>query len=160
MSPVMGLESKYLISPDGKIFSITRNRYIKSFTNRFGYEMVYLYPQNGEKRKAIFLHKLLAINFISNPKNLPVVDHIDGDKSNNSLENLEWVTSRENQLRAINIGLKRVFRGTEQGNAKLDEKQILYIRSSNKKQRDLAKELGVAQSTIWAAKNRRTWVHV
>lgn len=74
-----------------------------------GYEMVRLH-ENGKKRiKGI--HRLLAEKFIPNPKNLPQVNHIDGNPANNDLLNLEWCTSRENQRHAYKIAL-RVARST------------------------------------------------
>jgi hypothetical protein len=54
------------------------------------------------------MHRLIAETFTENPQNLPQVNHIDGNKQNNALENLEWVSSSENQIHAIAIGLKEI----------------------------------------------------
>lgn len=84
----------YLISKDGKVFSIKSNKYIRCLDTGRGYKHYILFV-NG-KRKAYFRHKLLAITFISNPDNKPEVDHINGVPGDDRLENLRWVTRKEN----------------------------------------------------------------
>ena len=59
---------------------------------------------NG-KHKLVTIHRLVAIHFISNPDNKPQVNHIDGDKTNNNIINLEWVTAQENNIHARKTGL-------------------------------------------------------
>lgn len=59
----------------------------------------------SEKKKYVNVHRLIASCFIPNPQNLPEVNHIDGNKLNNQVENLEWVTTRQNQLHAIAMGV-------------------------------------------------------
>jgi hypothetical protein len=61
-----------------------------------GYIRVYLYKDG--KRKCYSVHRLVAITFIPNPLNLPMINHIDENKSNNSVDNLEWCTNRYNQI--------------------------------------------------------------
>lgn len=69
-----------------------------------GYYLVTLISDTGVRRNW-FIHRLLAINFIPNPDNKPVVNHKDADKTNNRLENLEWVTQKENARHAADLGL-------------------------------------------------------
>ena len=57
-------------------------------------------------RKTVKVHRLIAIAFIPNPNNLPEVNHIDGNKTNNNVENLEWVTHSENEKHAYRIGIQ------------------------------------------------------
>lgn len=68
-----------------------------------GYYLVTLV--NNGVRKNQYIHRLLAQNFIPNSLNKPQVNHIDGNKQNNALSNLEWVTAKENSRHAVDIGL-------------------------------------------------------
>lgn len=68
-----------------------------------GYYLVTLC--NNGLRKNQFIHRLLALHFVPNPENKPQVNHIDGNKQNNALTNLEWVTSKENSIHAVKMGL-------------------------------------------------------
>ena len=63
--------------------------------------------QNGKKAKNFFIHRLMAETFIPNPENKPQINHIDGNKLNNSIDNLEWVTCAENAQHAIRTGLDK-----------------------------------------------------
>ena len=85
--------SDYLIFEDGEIFSLLSNKLIKRSLTR-GYYQVGLYKNNVEKK--LYLHRLIALTFIPNPENKPVVDHIDENKLNNNISNLRWVTHSEN----------------------------------------------------------------
>ena len=69
---------------------------IKQRTNKGGYKAVNLYL-NG-KMKTYKVHRLVALTFIANPDNKPCVDHIDGNRTNNNVNNLRWVTNSENQM--------------------------------------------------------------
>lgn len=116
-SPIQNYENLYIISEDGKVFSLDRNIigsdeiiYPKkgkelsiSVNKQTSYLQVDLW-KNG-KGKRFYIHRLLAITFITNPYNKPEVNHIDGNKQNNCLENLEWVTSSENSIHALETKL-------------------------------------------------------
>jgi len=87
-----GLNNNYFISKNG-IVKNKRNRILKP-SNELGY-LRFRFSLKG-KVKRIYLHRIIAEMFISNPENKSQVNHIDGDKLNNSINNLEWVTPREN----------------------------------------------------------------
>lgn len=101
--PVSGYENLYEVSNKGRVRGILRGTMLKPFVSKFGYEIVSL-SKDG-KAKKFQVHRLVATEFVSNPDELPVVDHIDGDKRNNSSDNLEWCTAQENTRRAFDNGL-------------------------------------------------------
>lgn len=90
------------------------------------------YPMAGltfkGKKKNIKIHRLVAQSFIPNPRNKPQVNHIDGNKLNNIVTNLEWVDNKENMAHATSLGLKRKNRGLESKNMKLCLEDIIKIR--------------------------------
>lgn len=102
-----GYEGIYQVSRTGKIRRIykdgeIKSEYLKPFKNK-GYDIAPLYANH--KRKNKFVHRIVAETFIPNPNNYPVVNHIDGDKCNNCVENLEWCTQKHNINEAIRLGL-------------------------------------------------------
>lgn len=97
---------KYAISKQGNILSFWSKhpKLLKHVLDRgVGYYLVTLVNTVG--RHNMFIHRALATVFISNPLNKPQVNHIDGNKQNNRLENLEWVTAKENSIHAVRLGL-------------------------------------------------------
>jgi HNH endonuclease/NUMOD4 motif len=113
--PVAGYEAFYEVSDSGEVHGIKRKvsttkgprtiaeRKMATRVNNCGYTDIRL--SSGGKTKTTFLHILLAKAFIPNPENKPEVNHKDGNKANNALSNLEWVTHSENMFHANKIGL-------------------------------------------------------
>ena len=97
------IQKAYLITSDGKIINKTTNKEKKTFISNNGYKRVTLWF-NG-KQKKMSVHRLVAMAFIPNPDNLPQVNHIDGNKQNNSVENLEWCNQRHNTKEAYKLKL-------------------------------------------------------
>lgn len=93
MKDIPGYEGKYAITEDGKVWSYKNNIFLSQFLKK-GYYYVNLCGTKG--RKAESLHRLLALTYIPNPENLPVVDHIDRNRTNNSLSNLRWASLETN----------------------------------------------------------------
>ena len=91
---IIGYEGIYKIYEDGRVWSNYYNKFMKACPNNYGYYIIGLYKD--KKRKMFQLHRLLGLNFIPNPNNLPEVDHIDRNNQNNDLSNLRWVTKEEN----------------------------------------------------------------
>lgn len=107
---IKGFE-KYTIDQDGVIFSKTTGRRMKCLKHTAGYCRVALLDANG-KSKFKYVHRLVAETYILNPDNKPQVNHIDGNRSNHKLTNLEWVTQSENDLHSYkNLNRKPSFLG-------------------------------------------------
>lgn len=115
---IKGYDPKYQVSSQGRVRIkentalrvnggklrpyVQKEKIIKQSDNGSGYLKVGLSDMNGN-RKNIYVHRLVAAEFLSNPKQLPQVNHIDGDTYNNSLSNLEWIDRSGNMLHAINV---------------------------------------------------------
>lgn len=97
----------YACDEDGNIYSLKWNkiRKLKLCSNRDGYLYV-CFHING-KRKSPYVHRLIAMTFIDNPDNKPQVNHINGIKTDNSVDNLEWNTIKENSNHAHKNGLHK-----------------------------------------------------
>lgn len=102
---VVNYEGYYKISNMGRVKSLLgRNeRLMKTHISRNGYVKLDL-SKIGQTKK-VYVHRLVAQAFIDNPDDKPVVNHINSDKQDNRLSNLEWVTQKENILHAIALGL-------------------------------------------------------
>jgi hypothetical protein len=100
---IKGFEGFYSINRKGEILSHYQNKIIKVSINRKGYYRIGLRKQGT--RKYFTVHRLVALTFINNPDNKPEVNHIDCNKLNNNVENLEWVYPSENMQHAKRHGL-------------------------------------------------------
>lgn len=121
--------------------------------------------QNKGIKKHKKVHRLVAENFIPNPDNKPIVNHKDGNKLNNAVENLEWVTASENSQHAVDNGLRKYnsISGELGGLAKISNEQVIIIRdrySLGETSRKLGQEFGVDKSTILKIVNRKTFKNV
>lgn len=96
--------SNYEISSKGSIKSKLKNRIMKTWKNNSGYSQISLVDDRGITVKWL-VHRLVATAFLPNPINLPYVNHKDGNKQNNEVDNLEWCTCSENILHARKTGL-------------------------------------------------------
>lgn len=109
------------------------------------------------------IHRLMAETFLPNPENKPQVNHINGDKLDNRVENLEWVTVSENMLHNARV-LKNGI-GGKHARAKLTESDVIIIKrllrlSALLKQKNIAKIFGVSKAAIAFINSGRTWSHL
>lgn len=96
-------ETNYLIYDNGECYNIKTKKFLQGSIKSNGYKMVTL-TINKEK-KTLLVHRLVAEHFLPNPDNKDYVNHIDGNKLNNNVSNLEWVTPQENRIHALKTGL-------------------------------------------------------
>lgn len=140
----------YIITEDGQIINGKTNKILKPQPNNKGYLRVTLCG------KKYFIHRLVAEKYIPNPENKEQVNHKDGNKNNNSVLNLEWVTDKENKAHAIKEHL--YLKGDNCSWSKLTLQQVSKIRKnkfySNK---ELAFLYKVSVSTINDILAYRTW---
>ena len=106
-------------------------------------------------------HRLVAIAFIDNPENKATVNHINGIKTDNRVENLEWNTNNENHQHAINTGLKDQ-KGIKHHKCKLTEEQVREIREIGFSQTrmSLSKKYGVSRTNILGIIRGNFWKHL
>lgn len=155
----------YRVEEDGSVFSIRSNKYLEPANNK-GYHRICVSINN--KRKHFAIHRLVALMYVDGDKSL-TVNHIDGNKLNNHISNLEWNTTQENleHKRINNLGktlkAKLSATGINNSQAKLDEEDVIFIRTNCETIIDIkkfSKELNVSIATIYDIKNRRSWTHI
>lgn len=130
----------------------------RSFINRGGYPQVRIGPTGFQK--TVCVHRLVASAFIDNPLQLPEVNHIDGNKANNSTVNLEWVTHQTNLKHATRTGLQITRFGESSPNSKLSDADAAAIRTDTRSARLIAADYGVHANTVYIIRQRRGWNHL
>lgn len=145
--------SDYIITRDGEVINKKSGRRVKPQKNGKGYLRVSI------AGKLEFVHRLVAAQYVPNPENKPQVNHKDGNKLNNSAENLEWVTNFENRSHASKNGLH--LRGESCPYSKLTEENVRYIRSHPEMRTiDFARMFNVSRGAVICARYYRTWKHL
>ena len=141
-------------------YRTTKERFLKVYeNNRTGYKFVQLYKNKKSKNKNI--HRLVAEAFIKNYQNHPVINHRDGNKHNNIVNNLQWCTNEYNHEHATKTGL--VAKGEKIGTSKLNKACIIAIRkliSSGWKDSEIAGLFDVSRSNITLIRLGNTWKHI
>jgi hypothetical protein len=171
---VLGFENSYAINRNGVIKSISRyvrcgkgaaflrlkpEQIIKPYLGTDGYLYVFL-SYNGQT-KHLAIHRILASIFIPNPENKREVNHKNTIRTDNSIDNLEWATPKENIQHSIKIGTNtQCLPGIHNPAAKLTEKQVLEIRELPGSQSSIAKKYNVSRRTIGFIKRRERWAHL
>jgi hypothetical protein len=141
-----------------KTISVYKEKNISSWITKTGYVQLRLY-NNGVKIN-LSIHRLVATAFISNPENKPCVNHKNGIKNDNKVENLEWCTGSENMKHAYKTRLQLPVCGIKHGLSKLTQKDVLEIKKSNLPQSKLSFIYKISQSVISEIKNNKSWKHI
>ena len=164
---IIGYEGFYQVSNLGNVKSLFRiiqtgnnkrsvkEKILKSNINRYGYVMVTI--SKFGKLYTHSVHRLVALAFISNPLNKPQINHINGIKTDNYLDNLEWNTVSENNQHSFDNGLKIAVKGTQHYNSRFDKKSIIDIRNSNLSENKLASIYCVNRATIGKIKRNERY---
>lgn len=136
-----GQETDYSVSTEGEVRKDTTN-YILSQSSQQDYKFVGLIINGKQKRMRV--HRMVALTFIDNPDNKPYVNHINGNRSDNNVENLEWVTPSENTQHAVNTGLFKSGRKRAVIQYNLNGEQMATFESAT----EAARQTGGSQSKI------------
>lgn len=178
--PVVGHEGLYEVSNLGRIRALERMRRGvsaksgKEFFRRIPGKLLAPAPHTagylglsltaaGGKPVSHLIHRIVAEAFLPNPRELPYVNHLDANKHNNAVSNLEWCTATENYHHAVKLGLVPDVRGSRKGSAKLHEDEVFVIKKmiqlgfSNE---ELAAIFKVSTAPISYIRTNKAWTHV
>lgn len=141
MKDIVGYEGMYAIEEDGRIWSYKTQRYLIHQLTKDNYYRVGLCKDSS--RKKYLIHRLIALTYIPNPENKPFIDHIDRNRTNNSINNLRWVSRlennqnttvhKDNSTNEINIGFdkrRNTFRVRITRNGKAQHKYIKTLQEA------------------------------
>ena len=153
------LKFNYYITDDGKVWSERTQKFLSFQYDKNGYVKVQMRSTDNKSHR-YSVHRLVLENFkpVENMENLQV-NHIDGNKKNNNLTNLEWTTSEENIRHAIDNNL----RATINGASKLTPEQVIeiYRRATNGERNiDLGKEFNIHPDQVGRIKNKKVWKEI
>lgn len=141
---------------------LVKGQILKQWIDKDGYCRVTL--NLNQRKKHYGIHRLVALSFIKNPENKPQVNHKDGNKQNNRVDNLEWLTNKENVVHAFSIGLNEGIKGEENVNAKLAESDVVNIynlyKTNKYSMKDLADKFNTSETNVYDIVNRKKWKHL
>lgn len=163
---IIGYEGLYQISNYSRVKSLKRkwvvkNKIIKYQIHKNGYNSVLLWKNRKDKR--LLISRLVAIHFILNKKNNVEVNHKNGNKLDNRIENLEWITHSENIIHAHKKGLIFHKVGELVLSSKLKEHEVLKIRelyNNNYSLKEICKKFNICRGTIYDITHNKTWKHL
>lgn len=158
--------TNFSVSNFGDLRNNLIDNILKPSTNPSGYYVYVIRLNNKGKKTGIVAHRAVMEAFIPNPDNLPQINHIDGNKKNNCIDNLEWCTAKQNVQHAVRTGLLTTAHcnGEKCNKAKLKEKQVIKIRELYKTKQYTQKQLGemfnCTKDNIRFIVNNYSWKHI
>lgn len=159
MKEITGFEG-YCVTESGEVMNLKTKRTLKFDVNNCGYRRVTL-SKDG-KTKRFFVHRLVALHYLPNPAGSEVVNHKDGDKLNNNVDNLEWCSSSRNRLHAFEVGL--CGKGEAHHNSRVSnmhvEQVCKLIQDGLTRGEVLALVPQVSKYTFDDIRRRKTWTHI
>jgi len=158
---IKGFEGMYQASTCGHIRNSRTGHIMSPCLNRKGYPQTSLWKNKKGHSKTI--HRHVAETFIPNPENKPQVNHIDGNKLNNNIDNLEWNTSNENIQHAYDNGLILKPTGTRNGRCTIKKEDALKIKRlllEDYKHQEIADIIGTTKHVVSNIKKGRSWAHL
>lgn len=171
---IEGYEGIYQVSNLGKIKSLYRKVFYSDGRTYTYKEKVlnwnimkkvnrcYVHLYKNSERKAMLVHRVVALAFIPNPNNLPEINHINGITTDNFVSNLEWITHSENMKHGFRTGLINNT-GVLHGNNIYNEDQIRRVKKyllESKGQAEIERLTGVGRATVYEIKKGRQWTHI
>ena len=157
---IEGYENLYEVSSCGRIRSLKRSIIMKQYFDKYGYKRISL-SKEGEK-KSWFIHRLVAMTFIKNPKNLPEVNHKNSRRDDNNVPNLEWTTHSQNIIHSYMHGNASQL-GENNTNAKCTNniaEQVKVLKSLGFSSHDIAKLIGMSYKIVYRIYSDRSWKHI
>lgn len=169
---VVGYEGLYEVSDLGRVKSLERKcsmgsgirtvpeRILSNCLDTKGYLQVNLYISNI--RTTWKVHRLVALSFIDNPESKETINHINGVKTDNMVENLEWSTQKENTIHAHKTGLANGVKGSNHYKTTLSEKDIFDIKYTFSKKTgiEVAKMYGISAGSVSAIRVGKRWIDI
>lgn len=153
------VDSHYTVSDKGEVINTKRGNVLTPHVNSNGYKSVILSIKNIKYK--FYLHRLIATYFIEKEdETFDVVNHINGNKLDNSLDNLEWTSQKGNSIHAWKTGLID-NKGDNNGNSKLTWEDVRFIRdyhSAGCLQKDLCEALKISAATVSQIVNNKSWM--
>lgn len=160
---VVGYEGLYMVSDLGNVMSMKDERgstpmtILKQGACNSGYLHVTLHKDGHGK--TVMVHRLVATAFLPNPDNKTQVNHKDGNRKNNHLSNLEWVTCSENILHSFRV-LGRDTKGRKKTSKKLTKEQIIEIYLSEENGQEVAKRFNISDTMVYNIRNGKCWSEI
>jgi len=155
--------SKYLVYDDGRIYGCYRKVFLKPDKVKKGHLRVCLTDDNSNKLH-YFIHRLVAMVFISNPKNLPFVCHNDSNPENNNVDNLRWDNASGNMQDRLRLGRYANQVGENNYSAKLKEKEVVKIKKLLKYLSPYRifknKLFNISYGTLCDIQRGKSWKHI
>lgn len=153
---VVGFEV-YTVTRQGEVVNSRTGRVLRQDSNRTGYKRVTLSVDGFVKR--VFVHRLVATHYLPNPYGHQEVNHINGMKHDNRVENLEWVSNSQNKLHAIETGLQKSKVGrTYLSKDKVHE--VCKLLEQGLPYNSISMSTGVSYNSVCLIKTKKNWVDI